>query len=245
MKRRRIRKANDSGAPSWMVTYSDMVTLILVFFILLFSMSQISQNKFEMVTESFQNRGIFDFYPSIVPLDTPSSVDTEDDEDFFSFPLDRENEARDEEILNSLMTEVETFLEENDLNEVISANRTEEGVELILQDYLFFNPGEAEILDEGLPFLIKIGRLLSTIENDIVIEGHTDNRPMSSFVYPSNWELSGARASTIVRYFIDEQRLNEARFRIAGYGETKPIAPNDSAENMAQNRRVEIVILKE
>lgn len=244
MKRRRMRKSKNSGAPLWMVTYSDMVTLILVFFILLFSMSQISQNKFEMVTESFQNRGVFDFYPSIVPLDTPNNTDEEDDE-FFSLPgeVDFEQEV-EEDTLQPLMEEVESFLDEYQLNDVISATRTDLGVELVLQDRIFFNPGEAEILDEGRPFLTKIGTLLSAINNNVKIEGHTDSRPINSYRYPSNWELSGARASVIVRYFIEEQSLEEERFRIAGYGKTKPLVPNNSVENMNQNRRVEIVILE-
>lgn len=244
MKRRRMRKSKNTGAPLWMVTYSDMVTLILVFFILLFSMSQISQNKFEMVTESFQNRGVFDFYPSIVPLDTPNNTDEEDDE-FFSLPgeVDFEQEV-EEDTLQPLMKEVESFLDEYQLNDVISATRTDLGVELVLQDRIFFNPGEAEILDEGRPFLTKIGTLLSAINNNVKIEGHTDSRPINSYRYPSNWELSGARASVIVRYFIEEQSLEEERFRIAGYGKTKPLVPNNSVENMNQNRRVEIVILE-
>ena len=116
---------------------------------------------------------------------------------------------------------------------------------MVLQDSIFFNPGEAEILDEGRPFLTKIGTLLSSINNNVKIEGHTDSRPINSYRYPSNWELSGARASVIVRYFIEEQELAEERFRIAGYGKTNPLVPNDSEENMNQNRRVEIVILED
>ena len=248
MKRRRMRNSKNTGAPLWMVTYSDMVTLILVFFILLFSMSQISHNKFEMVTESFQNRGVFDFYPSIVPLDTPSSMgeEEEEDDDFFSLPTEVDFEIEvQEDTLQPLIEEVESFLDEFQLHEVISATRTDLGVELVLQDSIFFNPGEAEILDEGRPFLTKIGTLLSSINNNVKIEGHTDSRPINSYRYPSNWELSGARASVIVRYFIEEQELAEERFRIAGYGKTNPLVPNDSEENMNQNRRVEIVILED
>ncbi|MBN6206886.1 flagellar motor protein MotB [Ralstonia pickettii] len=248
MKRRRMRKSKNSGAPKWMVTFSDMVTLILVFFILLFSMSQINQNKFDLVSQSFQNRGIFDFSPSIVPLENPESDSEEDDEDDFLLNSEEEEKGEsdlEEDKLNSLTEEVEQFLAEHNLSEYISANRTAIGVELILQDSIFFNLGEAEILDEGFPFLEMVGKLLAGIENEVRVEGHTDSRPIRNYRYPSNWELSGARASVIVRYLIDEQGIDEARFSIAGYGDTRPIVSNDTTENMKQNRRVEIVILEE
>ncbi len=241
MKRKRVRKSKNTGAPRWMVTYSDMVTLILVFFILLFSMSQISQNKFDLVSQSFQNRGIFDFSPSIAPLENPDNGSGEDGKDY----LLQKQEDTEEDKLNSLTEEVEQFLDEHNLHEFISANRTAQGLELVLQDSVLFNPGEAKILDEGFPFLEKVGNIIAGIENEVRVEGHTDSRPMHSYRYPSNWELSGARASIIVRYLVDEQGIDEARFSIAGYGETRPIAPNDTSENMKKNRRVEIVILEE
>lgn len=249
MKRRRIRKTKKTGAPLWMVTFSDMVTLILVFFILLFSMSQINQDKFDLVSQSFQNRGVFDFSSSIVPLENPGSHTDEDEEDDFMSQSEEEEETEESEAkedeLSSLTEEVERFLNEHNLSEYISANRTAQGVELILQDSIFFNLGEAEVLEEGFPFLDMVGKLISGIDNEVKVEGHTDSRPIRNYRYPSNWELSGARASVIVRYLVEEQGIDEARFSIAGYGDTRPIEPNDTPDNMRKNRRVEIVILEE
>jgi chemotaxis protein MotB len=247
-RRRKKEKGN-----TWLVTYSDMVTLILVFFILLFSMSQIDDDKFEMVSESFQSRGIFDFYPSIRPTENPSDAATpteESEDDIESMAAERdehkeEEEVTEEEELNSLAEDVESYLVEHDLTELISATRTSEGVELVLQDYIFFDPGEATILEEGIPFLEMVGNLLLNIDNKVMIEGHTDDHPMRSYRYPSNWELSGARASGIVRFLTNTVGIDENRFQIAGYGDTRPLVPNDTAKNMAQNRRVEIIILKE
>lgn len=252
MKRRTGRRKVDKGAPKWLVTYSDMVTLILVFFILLFSMSQIDQGKFDAVAESFQNRMILDFLPSIVPNDQPSSSDqTESEENGESnepiiLNVDEEefqSKLMEEHSLNELVESVESYLDENDLNDIISANRTDRGVVLVLQDSIFFDVGQAEILEEGEPFLREIGNLFSQIPNELKVEGHTDSRPINSFRYPSNWELSGARASSVVRYLVNELDMEESRFSIAGYGETRQIAPNDSPESMSKNRRVEITIL--
>lgn len=249
MKRRNRRKVNKNlGAPRWMVTFSDMVTLILVFFILLFSMSQIDQVKFEAVSESFRNRMILDFFPSTVPNNHPSERmnNQQNGTDFHDF-LHPSKKDKDKEVdaLASLMNDVEDFLGENALSSIVTAQRTERGVILVLQERVLFDSGEAEIVKAGEPFLNKIGELLENIPNHVKVEGHTDSRPISNYRYPSNWELSGARAGSVIRYLINEHDLDEKRFSVAGYGDTKPVAPNDSVVNWSKNRRVEIVILED
>lgn len=252
MKRRPIKKKKDKGAAKWLVTYSDMVTLILVFFILLFSMSTVDQIKLEAVAQSFQERVIFDFLPSIVPNGQPESSEnmesSENDESDDPIDLDRkhdeyENKAQEDESLNQLVDSVEDYLAQHDLNNIVSATRTERGVLLVIQESIFFDSGEAAILDEGKPFLEELATLFSQLPNAIKVEGHTDSRPINTYRYPSNWELSGARASSVVRYLIEEFGLDESRFSIAGYGDTRQVASNDTEENMSLNRRVEITIL--
>lgn len=256
--RRGNRRQKDSGAPKWMVTYSDMVTLILVFFILLFSMSQIDLVKFQAISESFRNRMVFDFLPpSSTPIDYPTEGPSEDlhvggdPNDMHSFLPSPDHEEDDngedkEDSLAQLVEDVETFLDEEQLHNVITANRTERGVVLVLQESILFDPGKAIILESGEPFLTKVGKLLTEIPNSVKVEGHTDTVPMSSYRYPSNWELSGARASSVIRYILDEfPSIDESRFSLAGFGETRPVKPNTNKENMRQNRRVEIIILNE
>lgn len=237
MKRRRSRKKN-TGAPKWMVTYSDMVTLILVFFILLFSMSQVDLAKFKTISESFRNRIMFDFDSSSQSLNQLNDYELPE-----KVLLDLNREENDS--LGDLMTSIETYLDENDLNGVISANRTDRGVVLVLQESVLFNSGEAEILDKGKPFLKEIGNLLTQIPNQVKVEGHTDDRPISNYRYPSNWELSGARSSRVIQFLVTNNNFSESRFSSVGYGDTRPIAKNDSQENWSKNRRVEIVILEE
>lgn len=252
MRRRRRRSSGEGGAPKWMVTYSDMVTLILVFFVLLFSMSQIDLVKFQAVTDSFRSRAVLDFFPSTVPGEYPSEhSDLQSDSDPGGLNtekplpyLDEEDEEASEDSLEQLIGDVERFLDEHDLTDVISANRTERGVVLVLQERILFDSGEAIILESGKPFLNKIGKLLQDMPNHVKIEGHTDSRPISNYRYPSNWELSGARAGSVTRYLIDENEFDEARFSIAGYGDTRPAVPN-APESWHKNRRVEIVILEE
>lgn len=262
MKRERLKRSKHRGSPVWLVTYADMIQLILVFFILLFAMSQIDMAKFESITRSFQSRAILDFLPSSVPSEDISSSDNilggeGDDFDFGDDSSGDEDEAidfdkieeqlrqleRKADALARLMQNVESFLESEDLGDVITATRTEEGVILVLQDSILFESGQAEILDSGRPFLDEVGRLLKGIDNTVRVEGHTDSRPINTYRYPSNWELSGARAGVVVRYFIEEHGIDEDRFLIAGYADTRPVAENTTPENMSKNRRVEIVIL--
>ncbi|TGB04036.1 flagellar motor protein MotS [Halobacillus salinus] len=255
MKLRRSKK-KEKNVPKWMTTYADMVTLILVFFVLLFSMSQINLVKFETIAESFRNRMIFDFYPSPVEDDYPTQStkiqeDGEENNEFEEPAETPDNVAEDQarqqamEDLEELKQEVDQYLENNQLNDIISANQTERGVVLVLEEQLLFDTSEAEVLDGAKPFLNKVGTLLMNIPNFVKVEGHTDNRQISTYRYPSNWELSGARASSVIRYLTNNtDGLNPARFTAVAYGETRPVAPNDSPENWGKNRRVEIVILK-
>ncbi|MCT2535007.1 flagellar motor protein MotB [Aquibacillus koreensis] len=271
------KKRIDKGAPKWMVTYADMVTLILVFFVLLFSMSQIDLVKFEAIAESFRNRMVFDGYPSIVEKDHPTeNIEIQEDkegaedlkndgsekqdiEDLKEAPNEVESEVvteetnqqtnsdkqeNEEDSLDELLKEVEDFLEKNELNNVITANRTEQGVVLILQEKVLFDSGKADILKSGEPFLDKVGMLLGNIPNQVRVEGHTDNRPISNYRFPSNWELSGARASGVIRYLIDSTDIADNRFIAVGYGDTKPLVENNSPANWSKNRRVEMVILE-
>jgi chemotaxis protein MotB len=238
----RKRPKQDPGAPKWMVTFSDLVTLILVFFILLFSMSIVDATKFRAVAESFQQRVVLDYYPSVIPFNHPVE-DKEITKDPFAKPTKQVvNGEKTKQDLDKLYEEVQEFLVENNLNDVISASRDDRGVVLVLQERALFETGEAEILEGAQPFLSKVGTLLEKIPNLVKVEGHTDSRPINTFRYPSNWELSGARASSVIRYLIDNSEVEPYRFIAVGYGDTRPVVPNSTSENFQKNRRVIIVI---
>ena len=232
MKRRRRPASQPPGAPKWMVTFSDLITLILVFFILLFSISQIDIVKFRTIADSFQQRQILEFYPSVIPFDQPSAE-----------PEVESGEGREaEQDLNSLLSNIQSYLKENKLTDVVVATRSERGVVLVLQEQALFASGEATVLPDAYPFLDKVGVLLSEIPNFVKVEGHTDNRPINTYRFPSNWELSSARASSVVRYLITTEDLDPKRFIAVGYGDTRPVVPNDKVENLQKNRRVEVII---
>ncbi|MGD6849834.1 flagellar motor protein MotS [Rossellomorea aquimaris] len=237
MMRRRRQPSQPTGAPKWMVTFSDLITLILVFFILLFSMSQIDIVKFRTIADSFQQRQILEFYPSVIPFENPSAEPEMEKEK----TQPQSSEETDKE-LNQLLAHIQSYLNENKLSDVVVATRTERGVVLVLQEQALFASGEATVLEDAYPFLNKVGDLLSRIPNFVKVEGHTDNRPIGTYRFPSNWELSSARASSVIRYLVQTENLDPKRFIAVGYGDTRPIAPNDTSENLQKNRRVEVII---
>lgn len=224
---------------AWLTTYGDIMTNIVVFFVLIFSASTVDVEKFRAITESFQNRNIFEFYPSMIPFDEGPGNSSDEMEG----NLD-EGKAT-EGNLDYVHAELNKFLREEGLEGVVGTKRTEEGLILVLPEQILFNTGEAIILSEAIPILDRVSDFLKEIPNMVRVEGHTDSRPINTYVYPSNWELSGARASSVIRYFIEQHGLAPDRFMAVGFGETRPVAPNDGPENWAKNRRVEIIILDE
>jgi chemotaxis protein MotB len=153
-----------------------------------------------------------------------------------------QNAGEEGDSLDQLLMEIQTFLDQYGLEDVIVANRTERGVVLVLQEQVLFESGEASLIERSYPFLDKVGTVLSSMPNLVKVEGHTDNRPIKTYRYPSNWELSAARSSTVIRYLTENHNLENRRFIAVGYGETRPVVPNSGPVNWEKNRRVEIII---
>lgn len=237
------RKKNngDSGGlrgDEWLGTYSDCVTLLLTFFVLLYSMSSVDSQKVQAISEAF----------SVMTGQTADSI-LQYDEYQGSQPIlggeskiDTDLESYEEDNLSSYQS-VDEFIQENDLDESIQVTQDERGVILHLTDSILFELGQATLITESYGVLDKINELISTIPNSIVIEGHTDNLPISNSKYSDNWDLSTQRATNVLRYFLSKGNEDPTRFSAAGYGEFKPDVENTSDENRAQNRRVNILIV--
>ncbi|KIL46357.1 flagellar motor protein MotS [Jeotgalibacillus campisalis] len=227
-RKRSIIRVEDrsSDTPKWMITYADFIMLILVFFILLFSISQMDEAKFDAIAQSFREEGVFDSSPSISPFEDPIDGTEQNDEQ-----------------LDNLMLQIQQYLEKENLQDTVVASRTDRGVVIVLQEQVIFNSGEAGVLPQAHPVLDRVGELLEGIPNFVRVEGHTDNRPIQTAQYPSNWELSTARSSSVLRYMLETRELESERFAAVGYGDTRPEVANDGPANWTLNRRVEIVIL--
>lgn len=241
MSRRSSRKKQEQpGSPLWMTTYSDMVTLLLTFFILLYSMSVIDIERFQTVIISIQtsfmgHTGIMDQSPDT--RESPQeSMDFE--EGFFSEAEMIERAIEAEEIL----AEVRKFLAEMGLEGEVELSLDERGIVMELPDYIFFERAKAELKTEAREMLDHFSELFLRLDRSIVVEGHTCNLPINVPEFPSNWELSVIRAVRVTRYLVEERGLDPHRMQATGYGEFHPLEPNVSPEARSRNRRVTMVV---
>jgi len=233
----------------WMATYSDMVTLLLTFFVLMFAISNVDAQKFALFAAGMSRGGmteerfgtIMDLYGDIG--DTQMGED--EDEDITDEPGSQEPSELD--ILAALIT---SYINENGLWDIINLVYNGDFLLFTLASDIWFATGSAVITEEMREYAEVLGALLADTQNDdrpfeIVVAGHTDNVPISTAFYRSNWYLSMDRAANFISILINESRLNEGYFSARGYGDTRPVNPNadnDLPENRSLNRRVEVMI---
>lgn len=214
------------GAPIWMATFSDMMSLLLTFFILLVSFSSIQETKFQEAVGSLQGAlGVLSQLPKVpvnMDLDTP--------------PRRGDLEAGTlEEELKELDQQIEALKKTDE----VKISRNEQGLAIRLDDEALFDPAKAILRPEAIGLLDLIAETLSGYPNPIRIEGHTDNLVIRTKQFPSNWELSAARAAAVLRHF-QNHGLDPRRMSATGLGEWRPVASNDTAADRQKNRRVEI-----
>lgn len=226
-----------SSAPGWMVTYSDLVTLILVFFVLLFSFSSLDLQRFHAIMTSLQGSwGILESGRSLNPWERL---------DFGSLePMIPVESLIPTTQMEEMVLELETFILENDLQDLVDITVQERGVVVRFADQVLFDSGRAVLKPESRRILDRVADSLRRWPNQIRVEGHTDNVPIHNEQFPSNWELSTARATRVLRYLVEEQGLQPTRLAAVGYGEFRPLRPNDTPADRAVNRRVDIVLLR-
>ncbi|MGE5484283.1 MAG: flagellar motor protein MotB [Ignavibacteriales bacterium] len=236
-RRRRGSGPSGSGSPSWLCTYGDMMSLLLTFFILLFSLSTLSQEKFQMARASLAAvfGAVLEGGPTVIGEGTsPQDLET----------LLQEIEKQDFQQFEEVRTALSQFIEREGLKGQIEVTDDSRGLVVRFADSVLFDLGRADLRPDAREILDKVAGLISSIPNHVRVEGHTDDLKINTEKFPSNWELSTGRSAAVVRYFIEKHGLPPARLSVAGYGEYRPIAPNDGEENRRKNRRVDIVILR-
>lgn len=228
-----------AGAPEYMLTYGDLVTLLMCFFVLLFAFSSVDSQKFESLMVSFQGSA------GILPGGTSMQ---EAKLQFDGMPEKNTSSAQSVQLdsMERLKEEVQKKLEENNLGTDVSLEIEARGLIIRFPDNVLFDSGSAEIKTNALNSLKAIGNVLNKKEyekSQIRVEGHTDNVPISTFKYPSNWELSTARSTNVIKHLIANIGLDPNRLSASGYGEYHPIASNTDSSGRSKNRRVDIVVL--
>jgi chemotaxis protein MotB len=229
----RKKKCPEEVSERWAIPYADFLTLLLCLFIALFAMAQAGKQAALEYAQAFAKAfgmRLVPFQESLPKQILPQPV------------VPRSEPTEKGRRIQRQIRELEEILKRMGLEGEFKVSYEVIGIRLILQEKILFPSGSAEIKPETYPILDKLYEILKDLPNPVEVEGHTDSIPISTEKFPSNWELSTARASSIVRYFI-AKGINPERLKASGYADTKPIASNATPEGRAQNRRVEIVIL--
>lgn len=232
--------------PDWMTTYSDMATLLMTFFIILSTMLALKINPAWIAGEKY------------VPSQVREQALIEEPVSVMEVPEDIIELARQIELLESeqiqdmiLVEDVEKLGEE--IRQYIMAEKLEKVVAIDISNWkvtiiplvpFLFTPGRAVLRPEGREFLDRLAAFLEINPMQVRISGHSDSLPIRNRSYPSNWELSSARAAAVMRYFVEKHGADPTRFAAIGYGPYRPVASNDTPEGRARNRRVEIEFIQ-
>lgn len=225
--RRRKPPENKGGAPGWMTTYGDMVTLLLTFFVMLYASSTIDTQKYIQIVNSL--RGALG--GNVGVLNNGASVQNIGDK------------TTENLVYRRLLEQLTRVVSQRGLEGKVEISTTDEGIVLSFKERLFFRIGSADILIEAYSILNEVGTILKEHELPIRVEGHTCDLPIKNYKFPSNWELSAIRAINVVRYLIENSKIKPELISSAAYGQYRPIVENHNEENRARNRRVDIIII--
>ncbi|MGI6091912.1 MAG: OmpA family protein [Veillonellaceae bacterium] len=226
---------------TWLVPYSDILTLLLALFIVLFASAQVDQKKFEQMAQAFSsafnngspyilegNRNPVSGQPAPMPMTSGEGKD--------------QAYLQETSQLIQVKQTLDKYIQENNLAGDLQTVLTEEGLMIRIKDTALFPSGSAELLPESKRFGAVIAKMLTPLQQKIIISGHTDNVPISTWEFPSNWELSSKRALNFMKYLLAQEDLQPQRFSAIGHGEYRPVMSNDTSEGRAKNRRVEVLI---
>jgi chemotaxis protein MotB len=223
-----------SGGLRWLLTYADMITLLMAFFIMLYSMSILSLNKFKEVAISIRSGFGGPLEGGTHLLTHPAG---QRDISGVQFPGESKS-------VQEVAEELKQFIDEHALEGSMRVSIEPRGLVIsIVTDNLLFPIGSSELRPQAREILDKIAEAIERFSNSILVEGHTCRLPIATSIFPSNWELSAARASRVVRYLVEQHAMKPSRFAAVGYADTRPVAPNNLEVQRRRNRRVDIVVL--
>lgn len=243
-RRKKSAHHEEEGGEAWLLPYSDLMTLLLAVFIVLFAVSQVDQAKAQLMSEAFSENMMS------ASSATSSMPNTEVDKGKTAVVSVSEEAAEsfsakyEQEQLEKLKAELDAKLASEGMSVSVTTVIDKRGLVISFNNAILFDSGSAKIKTENEFSLIEVANMVSSLTNYIRVEGHTDNVP-SLELYPSNWELSTARASSVVKLFINTCHYSPEKLVAVGYGEYRPVADNSTPEGKAKNRRIDIIVLSE
>ncbi len=239
---RRKRPEEHDNHERWLVSYADFITLLFAFFVVMYSISVVNESKYktlsDVMTHAFRNNSSG---PTL--LETQHKVGSQVVENPTKPTQPKPDGKAEQQLkLRGIAQDITQVLDPLVKGGQVRISQTSRGVAVEINASVLFGSGNAELAAESSKALTAVAQVLKLTQNVILVEGYTDNAPIKSPHYPSNWELSSARASRVVRLFIDHG-VSPTQLVAVGYAENRPLANNDNAENKAKNRRVNIMIL--
>ena len=218
-----------SNSDRWLLTYADLITLHMIFFVLLYTISKVDAQKYQAIAGALsQTMGagqtIIGESPGLSMIESPEA-------------------AGEAQKIDEIKRQLEQYIQQNNLGGQVSMELQERGLVIRFKNTLLFPLASADITQSGRQVIEKVGKMLAPLPNQIVVEGHTCNLQISTPQFHSNWELSTARATTVVHVLIASFNVPPGRLAAVGYSEFRPVAKNDTEEHRAANRRVDIVLL--
>jgi len=241
---------HEAGMERWLLSYADFITLLMVFFIMMYAMSKVDEAKYNAIAESL----------NIVLSGTSISPEPQDTQ---SVTPDQPGPQLSQDLVNQLQLDavqqkIQEFIASERVSEPAQSNQQaatklgdyidivsqERGLVISIKDTLLFSSGSDQLTPAAQEIITKLGTALVIIPNYIRVEGHTDNLAINTEKFPSNWELSAMRASNVMHVLVNDCGISPERLSVVGYGEFRPLVPNLDPASQARNRRVDIVVLK-
>lgn len=214
----------------WLLTYADMITLLLALFIVLFAISNISSVKLQRLVHAISGG-----FSSTSDINNPPNGGTTGSE------KGRTEEAN----MAQAKSQLDRYIAQRSLQQKVQTQSTKQGLVItLLSDKTYYDSGSADMRPETKALLDVVAGQLRKLRNNVLVQGNTDNVPIATAAYPTNWELSAARATGVTRYLVEHEGIAPTRIAFAGYGQFRPRVANDTEDHRTQNRRVDILILK-
>ncbi len=240
MARKKKHDGEHDNTERWLLSYADFITLLMIFFVVMYAMSNVDAQKYQMLSQSLNGA----LEPSGQGGTGSGGTASGGGIDVSQALADGKSDKVDPELI-AAAEEITKLIREKNLQDKVNVSIQERGVVVGLMNTVLFDPGSAQIKPESIPTLVAIGQIANGVHNYIRIEGNTDDVPQSSPQFPSNWELSVVRATEVLRLMIAQSGVSPDKISAVGYGEYRPSVPNTSVENRARNRKVDIVILSD
>ncbi|WP_371367898.1 Motility protein B [Sporomusa rhizae] len=250
MRKKRKEHHEEHADETWLIPYSDLLTLLLALFIVLFASAQVDQKKFEQMKASFNVA--FSGSPALLDTPRPTQPDSGNQSrtvpqlsevmDNLSSPNERAYMQETAQLIELKKT-MDKYIADNGLGGDLTTSLTDDGLMIRIKDTALFPSGSAELRPESRRFAVEIAKLITPLTQKVTVSGHTDNMPINTRDFPTNWELSSRRAVNFMKFLLaQETKLAPERFSATGYGEYRPVAGNNTNEGRAANRRVEVFI---